>query len=88
MSANKQRDGHIDASDEDEPMPKQTGAEKSMKKLVHRHEKNDAYDSDDEEANPYASEARSTSFIEIPANAHTIYHLYLYRFRRKNQKRR
>ncbi|KAI0036823.1 hypothetical protein K488DRAFT_40295 [Vararia minispora EC-137] len=58
MSANKQRDGQVDDDDEEEPEPKLTGAGKSMKKLVGRHEKNDAYDSDDDEGNPYASEAQ------------------------------
>lgn len=62
MGANKQRDGHIDESD-DEPDMKPTGTEKSMKKLVHRHEKNDAYDSDDDEANPYVSEVRLIVFF-------------------------
>ncbi|KAA1466371.1 hypothetical protein DENSPDRAFT_831187 [Dentipellis sp. KUC8613] len=53
MSANKQRDGHIDESDsEDESQL--TGAGKAIKKLMTKLEKNDAYD-DDEEGNPYAS---------------------------------
>ncbi|KAI0314460.1 hypothetical protein OF83DRAFT_1205441 [Amylostereum chailletii] len=52
MSANKQRDGHIDADEDEDVDLKLTGAGKSMKKLVSKHEKNDAYDSD-EEGDPY-----------------------------------
>jgi hypothetical protein len=53
MSANKQRDAGIDESD-DEDDPTLTGAGKAIKKLMSKHEKNEAYDSD-EESNPYAS---------------------------------
>ncbi|TFK75907.1 Rap30/74 interaction domain-containing protein [Pluteus cervinus] len=53
QSANKQRDGHIDES-EDEDMPGVTKQEKAMQKLIRKREGNDAYDSD-EEKNPYAS---------------------------------
>ncbi|KAF7301703.1 Transcription initiation factor [Mycena indigotica] len=52
-SANKQRDGHIDESD-DEDMPGMTKQAKAMQKLIRAREGNDAYDSD-EEKNPYAS---------------------------------
>ena len=54
MSANKQRDGHIDADSDEDTDPKLSGAGKRMKKLVSKHEKNDAYDSD-EEGDPYGS---------------------------------
>ncbi|KAJ7781238.1 transcription initiation factor [Mycena metata] len=52
-SANKQRDGHIDESD-DEDMPGMSKQAKAMQKLIRNREGNDAYDSDDEK-NPYAS---------------------------------
>ncbi|KAJ7129670.1 hypothetical protein C8R44DRAFT_777377 [Mycena epipterygia] len=52
-TANKQRDGHIDESD-DEELPGMTKQEKAMQKLIRNREGNDAYDSDDEK-NPYAS---------------------------------
>ncbi|KAJ6567039.1 hypothetical protein B0H19DRAFT_990780 [Mycena capillaripes] len=52
-SANKQRDGHIDESD-DEELPVMTKQAKAMQKLIRVREGNDAYDSDDEQ-NPYAS---------------------------------
>ncbi|KAF7352788.1 Transcription initiation factor IIF subunit alpha [Mycena venus] len=55
-SANKQRDGHIDESD-DEEMPGMSKQAKAMQKLIRTREGNDAYDSDDEK-NPYASSAR------------------------------
>lgn len=54
MSANKQRDAGIDESDEEDHDPALTGAGKAIKKLMSKHEKNEAYDSD-EESNPYAS---------------------------------
>ena len=56
MSANKQRDAGIDESDDEELDSTLTGAGKAIKKLVNKHEKNDAYESD-EESNPYASSA-------------------------------
>lgn len=52
-TANKQRDGHIDESDE-EDTPGKTKQEKAMQKLIRNREGNNAYDSD-EEKNPYAS---------------------------------
>ncbi|KAJ7095386.1 transcription initiation factor [Mycena belliarum] len=52
-TANKQRDGHIDESD-DEELPGMTKQAKAMQKLIRTREGNDAYDSDDEK-NPYAS---------------------------------
>jgi transcription initiation factor TFIIF subunit alpha len=54
MSANKQRDTGIDESDEEDLDPALTGAGKLIKKLMSKHEKNEAYESD-EESNPYAS---------------------------------
>jgi len=54
MSANKQRDAGVDESDDEEQDPTLTGAGKAIKKLMNKHEKNEAYESD-EESNPYAS---------------------------------
>ena len=54
ISANKQRDTGIDESDEEDRDPALYGAGKAIKKLMSKHEKNDAYESD-EESNPYAS---------------------------------
>jgi hypothetical protein len=54
MSANKQRDTGIDESDEEDHDPALSGAGKAIKKLMNKHEKNEAYESD-EESNPYAS---------------------------------
>ncbi|KAI0254394.1 hypothetical protein BJV78DRAFT_1187535 [Lactifluus subvellereus] len=54
MSANKQRDGGIDVSDDEDNDPALTGAGKAIRKLMNKHEKNEAYESD-EESNPYAS---------------------------------
>lgn len=56
MSANKQRDGHVDedADDEDD---EETSTAKAMRKLLTKRDKNAAYDSD-EEKNPYASSVR------------------------------
>ncbi|KAF8195889.1 hypothetical protein K438DRAFT_1760754 [Mycena galopus ATCC 62051] len=56
-TANKQRDGHIDESD-DEDMPGMTKQAKAMQKMIRTREGNDAYDSD-EDNNPYASTASS-----------------------------
>jgi transcription initiation factor TFIIF subunit alpha len=52
-SANKQREGYMDESD-DEDEEELTKDGKAMKKLIRNLEKNTAYDSDDER-NPYAS---------------------------------
>jgi len=53
--ANKQREGYIDESEEEEDGDSQlTRDGKSLKKLMRKLEKNVAYDSD-EERNPYAS---------------------------------
>ncbi|KAI0269143.1 hypothetical protein BC834DRAFT_864955 [Gloeopeniophorella convolvens] len=54
MTANKQRDAGVDESDEEEQSASLTGAGKAIRKLMTKHEKNEAYESDDEE-NPYAS---------------------------------
>jgi transcription initiation factor TFIIF subunit alpha len=54
MTANKQRDAGVDESDDEDQDPTLTGAGKAIKKLMSKHEKNDAYESDDE-SNPYAS---------------------------------
>lgn len=54
MSANKQRDAGVDESDDEEQDSTLTGAGKAIKKLMNKHEKNEAYESD-EESNPYAS---------------------------------
>ncbi|KAJ7638814.1 transcription initiation factor [Roridomyces roridus] len=53
-TANKQRDGHVDESDDDEEMPGMSKQAKAMQKLIRTREGNDAYDSD-EDKNPYAS---------------------------------
>jgi transcription initiation factor TFIIF subunit alpha len=52
-SANKQREGYVDESD-DEDDGELTKDGKAMKKLIRNLEQNTAYDSDDER-NPYAS---------------------------------
>jgi len=52
-TANKQRDGHVDESD-DEELPGMSKQAKAMQKLIRTREGNEAYDSDDEK-NPYAS---------------------------------
>ena len=59
-SANKQREGYVDESD-DENEEELTKDGKAMKKLIRNLEKNAAYDSDDER-NPYAS---SVSFVVL-----------------------
>ncbi|KAF7288214.1 Transcription initiation factor [Mycena chlorophos] len=53
VAANKQRDGHIDESD-DEDTPGMSKQAKRMQKLIRSRENNEAYDSD-EDKNPYAS---------------------------------
>ncbi|KAJ7904517.1 transcription initiation factor [Mycena olivaceomarginata] len=53
-TANRQRDGHIDESD-DEDMPEITKQGKAIQKMIRNREGNEAYDSDDEK-NPYASD--------------------------------
>lgn len=55
MSANKQGATGVDESDEEEH-GSLTGAGKAIKKLMDKHEKNDAYESDQDE-NPYVSSA-------------------------------
>lgn len=58
-TANKARDATIDDDEEDEEMEEinqLTGAGRDLKKIVKRNEKNEVYDSDEEEGNPYASE--------------------------------
>jgi transcription initiation factor TFIIF subunit alpha len=55
--ANKQRDGHVVESDEEEEQSQLTKDGKAIKKLIRNLEKNTAYDSD-EEKNPYASSVR------------------------------
>ena len=52
--ANKQREGYIDESDEDQDESQLSKDGKSLKKLMRKLEKNVAYESD-EERNPYAS---------------------------------
>ncbi|KAF7355318.1 Transcription initiation factor IIF subunit alpha [Mycena sanguinolenta] len=54
-TANKQREGHVDESD-DEEMPGMTKQGKKMQKIIRTREGNDAYGSDDEK-DPYASSA-------------------------------
>ena len=55
MGANKQRDAGIDESDEEEDDPTLTGAGKAIKKLMNKHEKNEAYESD-KDSDPYVSD--------------------------------
>jgi transcription initiation factor TFIIF subunit alpha len=64
-SANKQREGYMDESDEDEE-DELTKDGKAMKKLIRNLEKNNAYDSD-EERNPYASSEDEEEEEEPPA---------------------
>lgn len=56
--ANKRREGYIDESDEDEDESQLSKDGKSLKKLMHKLERNLAYESD-EERNPYASSVSS-----------------------------
>lgn len=56
-TANKQRDGGVDESDEEE-LPGMSKQAKAMQKLIRNREGNDAYESDEEE-NPYASSVSS-----------------------------
>ena len=53
-NANKQREGYVDESEEEEEDPSKRKGVKAMKKLIRNLEKNNAYESD-EEGNPYAS---------------------------------
>jgi transcription initiation factor TFIIF subunit alpha len=57
MGANKPRPTGVDEDDEEEQDPALTGAGKAIKKLMDKHEKNDAYDSDQDEDHPYVSSA-------------------------------
>jgi len=57
MGANKQRATGVDESDEEEYDSALTGAGKAIKKLMNKHEKNDAYESDKDGEDPYASSA-------------------------------
>ncbi|TFY79871.1 hypothetical protein EWM64_g4145, partial [Hericium alpestre] len=66
MSANKQRDSHVD-EDVDEEESQLTGAGKAIKKLMSKLEKNEAYE-DDEEENPYASSEEEEEEEEIVSN--------------------
>jgi transcription initiation factor TFIIF subunit alpha len=64
MGANKTRPTGVDESDEEENDSALTGAGKAIKKLMDKHEKNDAYESDPGEDHPYVSSAvRLNSFI-------------------------
>ncbi|KAF7332211.1 Transcription initiation factor [Mycena kentingensis (nom. inval.)] len=63
-TANKQRDGHIDESDDEVEIPGMTKQAKRMQKLIRNREGNDAYDSDDDK-NPYASSEESED-EEVP----------------------
>jgi transcription initiation factor TFIIF subunit alpha len=57
MGANKSRPTGVDESDEEEHDPALTGAGKAIKKLMDKHEKNDAYESDNDGEDPYVSSA-------------------------------
>ncbi|KIK91061.1 hypothetical protein PAXRUDRAFT_831152 [Paxillus rubicundulus Ve08.2h10] len=63
--ANKQREGFIDESDEDEDESQLSKDGKSLKKLMRKLEKNGAYESD-EERNPYASSDENEEEEEPP----------------------
>ncbi|KAH0839751.1 hypothetical protein J3R83DRAFT_691 [Lanmaoa asiatica] len=63
--ANKQREGYIDESDEDEDESQLSKDGKSLKKLMRKLEKNVAYESD-EEHNPYASSDENEEEEEPP----------------------
>ena len=54
-NANKQREGYIDESDEDDLDEVLTGAGKNIQKTLRKLEKDGGYDDSDEEKNPYAS---------------------------------
>ena len=60
-NANKTREGYIDEDESEDEGDQLTGAGKAMKKLVRNLEKNNAYDSDDDE-NPYASSVSLARF--------------------------
>lgn len=63
--ANKMVDGHVDEDPGfEEDMDALTGAGKDLKKLVKRTEKNEAYESDDEDKNPYVS-VSNISFLHL-----------------------
>lgn len=68
--ANKQREGYIDESDEEEDESQLSKDGKSLKKLMRKLEKNVAYESD-EERNPYAS---SVSSVLPAALTHRSHH--------------
>ncbi len=57
MSANKTRDTGVDESDEEEHDSALTGAGKAIQRLMNKHEKDDAYESDKDKGDPYASSA-------------------------------
>ena len=78
-SANKQREGYVDESDE-EDSAKLTKQGEAMKKLIRNREGNDVYDSDDEK-NPYASSASIRYF-------HSLSLSYFLVFRRRKRKRK
>ncbi|KAG6332599.1 hypothetical protein ID866_6490 [Astraeus odoratus] len=63
--ANKQREGYIDESEEEEGDSQLTRDGKSLKKLMRKLEKNAAYESD-EERNPYASSDENEEEEEPP----------------------
>ncbi|KAF9221969.1 Rap30/74 interaction domain-containing protein [Gyrodon lividus] len=63
--ANKQREGYIDDSDEDEDESQLSKDGKSLKKLMRKLEKNVVYESD-EERNPYASSDENEEEEEPP----------------------
>ncbi|KAH9936959.1 hypothetical protein B0H21DRAFT_894160 [Amylocystis lapponica] len=54
-TANKQREGYIDESDEEDEEIQLTGAGKNLQKTLKKLEKDGGYDDSDDEKNPYAS---------------------------------
>jgi transcription initiation factor TFIIF subunit alpha len=57
MGANKTGATGVDETDEEEHDSALTGAGKAIKKLMDKHEKNDAYESDNDGEDPYVSSA-------------------------------
>lgn len=65
-NANKTREGYIDESEEEEDITELTGAGKDMRKLMKKHEKNNAYDDSDDDKNPYASSVGFSLHSHLP----------------------
>ena len=80
-NANKQREGYIDESDEEDMEDVLTGAGKNIQKTLRKLEKDGGYDDDsDDEKNPYASSVRPRIFPYM-----NIFSLFI---RRKRKRKR